>query len=315
LFNERVSNAVAATPNISLSYVNASGIVITPLSGTWAAETVAGTVGKDLNNNGVIDPNTAEERYICVVFTDAAHQFTDTSNNLLAGNYTFSWAKGLFTDTATNQVAAASFTLSPTTQSTSDAIVTYTAATDFATSPVNTRITVNYSEAMSSDALTIANYKIGGAALPAGSTAVFVNDTQNVLITIPKGSITANGTRTFVVSNATSAIGNTLDTVNQTLQTLDMIENVVPTLTSITVNSANQATATFSEIMALNAGATGVTVYVNGVEDAGATVATAGGTATATITTTTTLTQSSVVTLGFASADLTDANLNPVADN
>ena len=315
-FDEKVASAAGVSAStLRLSYVNADGIIITPLTGsTWSA-----VIGKDLNNNGTIDVDTDEEKYVVVTFVDTAnHNFTDTTNALKAGKYTFTWDKGLFADAAGNDVAAANFTLSPTNSSSATASNNYVAAIS-AMTPVNTKIVVTYDEAMSSNALTVANYKLAGAALPTGTTAAFLNDRYNVLITLPQGSITANGTRTLVAENVTAETGNTIDTDNQPLVTLDLVENVLPTLTSISVDSANSATATFSEVLATNAGATGVTVKVNGTTDAGATVTVAAGSNKATITTTTTLTQTSVVTLVFsatgAATDIQDVNGNVIADN
>ncbi|MGE7917472.1 hypothetical protein ACQKM9_00810 [Viridibacillus sp. NPDC093762] len=309
-FDETVKDAagVVDVTGLKLSFVDADGVV-TPLTGT----TLTGAKGKDLNGNGKIDTNTDEEKYVVVSFADSKNQILDTKGNLVNGNYTFSWAKGGFTDAAGNEVAAGSFTLSPKTSSSTSATVTYdTKATVSGLTLKNTQILVTYNEVMSSSATAVENYKLAGAALPTNTTAVFYGDKQHVLITLPQGSIASNGTRTLIASNVTSAAGNTIaDT--QTTQSVDLKESVLPTFSSVLVNSANQATATFSEDLKDNAAPKGVTVKVDGVEDKAAKVEAKGGKLV--ITTGVSLTSSSKVTLVFASTDLADANDNTVADN
>lgn len=302
----------AVNGNIALSFVNASGVVV-PLSAT----TFTYDLGKDLNGSGIIDNGTDEVKYVVVTITDT---LLYTDSNLKAGTYTFSWVKGVFLDAASNQVAAASFSLTPTTSTSLTADVAYEANTNTGS---NSEIFVQYYDndtnatvAMGSSALVISNYKVGGAALPVGTVAVFFGDTTLVRLTLPTGSITANGWRTLVVSNVVAASGNTLYADIGPVM-VPLTENVRPLFSAIAINSISVATATFSENLdpaAVVAGKIiGVTVKVGGVADDGATLAVSGNTVV--ITTSVVLSASSIVTLSFSSTVLSDLNGNTVADN
>ncbi len=301
-FDEAVAGtagaAVAAVPaGLKLSFVDADGVVTPLTAAAWSA-----VKGKDLNSNGTIDTATDEVTYVVVSFTDTAAQIIK-SGNLVAGTYTFSWAKGVFTDAAMNQVAAASFTLTPTTSTSTNAIFTYSAAPT-----ANTKILVTYSEAMSASALVVANYTLGGLALPAGTTAVFYADKLHVQLTLPAGSITASGYRVLAATGVTSAVGNTISASQPTV-IIPITESVKPTLTSVAIESSTVAVATFSETLA-NVAVTGVTVKVGGVAIT-PTYTISGSTVRIT---TTGLTAASVVTLSFSSATVQDVNGNTVAD-
>jgi uncharacterized protein YjdB len=327
-FDEAVveGTGVTVAANLALSFVDADG-VITPLTAaTWDIvmgvedDMATPVIGKDLNNNGWIDANSDEEKYVVIAFTDADGQIIGTDGNLVDGDYTFSWAKGLFVDASANQVAAAKFTLSPSTSSSTTADVIYSAAISNVETPINSHILVSYTDGtdpieMSADALIVSNYKLAGAALPTGTTAAFYGDKTQVLITLPQGSITANGVRTLVATNVTSTLGHTINTDDQGTVTVALVENVLPTFKSMAIDTNTQATATFSETLTDTAldGVAGVTVKVNGTEVTTAHLQVVSGKLV--ITGLADLTDDSKVTLVFSSTDLQDLNGNVVADN
>ena len=80
---------------------------------------------------------------------------------------------------------------------------------------------------MTDSVLSTSNYTIGGTALPSNTDIKFINNKNNVRITLPEGFVTANGTYTLTASNLTDQFGNTLVDGENTAQ-LNLTENVAP---------------------------------------------------------------------------------------
>ncbi|TCJ06259.1 hypothetical protein [Cytobacillus praedii] len=168
---------------------------------------------------------------------------------------------------------------------------------------------------MTDSVLSPANYTVGGKALPANTDIKFVDNKNKVMITLPEGFVTVNGTFTFAASNLTDAYGNTLADGENTAQ-VDLTENIAPTVnTALTVNSSNEAVVSFSESVVstdIDGDATffeGISVKVNG-STAAFTPAVNNGKLTVKLTNAITLTDK--VTVEFKDAELTDVNGNQV---
>lgn len=182
----------------------------------------------------------------------------------------------------------------------------------------NTELTLQFNKNMSDSAVNSANYTLGGKALPVGTTVKFVDDRSKVVITLPKGSITANGTYALVGSNLTDTNGNTLVNGKVTVN-LDLKENVVPTATSVVLTDSKNFTVNFTEDVKLATGETdlkkGLTVKVNGTALATGNygVAIEGGDLK--VTTVDNLKATDSISVEFKDTNLVDVNGNAVANS
>ncbi|MEH7389769.1 hypothetical protein [Bacillus sp. JJ1474] len=172
-----------------------------------------------------------------------------------------------------------------------------------------------HADGMTDSVLSPSNYTIGGKVLPANTDIKFVDNKNKVVITLPEGFVTVDGTFTFTASNLKDAYGNTLADGENTAQ-LALTENIAPTVNSaLTVNGSNVAVVSFSEaIQSADIDADtvlfeGIEVKVNGTS-AAFTPAIEGGKLKVTLTNAVTLTDK--ITVDFKNAELTDANGNQV---
>jgi hypothetical protein len=95
---------------------------------------------------------------------------------------------------------------------------------------------------------TVANYKINGNPLPAGSTATLQADNQTVEIDLPVGSKLINNTAyLFTVSGVQDTSLNTLASTYS--QALTFVDTKAPTLSGVTYTDNNHAKVSFSEPM------------------------------------------------------------------
>ena len=170
---------------------------------------------------------------------------------------------------------------------------------------------------MTDSVLSTSNYTIGGIALPSNTDIKFINNKNNVRITLPEGFVTANGTYTLAASNLTDQFGNTLVDGENTAQ-LNLTENVAPTVnTALTVNGSNEVVVSFSESVvsknldADNKSLEGISVKVNGTV-AAITPTVANGKLKVTLTNAVSVSDN--ITVDFNNAELTDANGNQVKD-
>ncbi|MCG6794580.1 Ig-like domain-containing protein [Geobacillus sp. YHL] len=261
--------------------------------------------GVDVDGNGEIEGTESNTIAISVdldknssySFKLAGNSVADLSGNKIADDLTINF------NTADYQAPA---------QQPSATLVL--AANPVVVDPNNNNVfTVEYATDVTSSALNAANYKLGGAALPAGTQLQFVDGTKKVRITLPAGSIVANGSYMLEIKNVVDTNGNTLKDGKATVL-VPLKESVAPVATKITLVDSNTFTVDFSEAIkdAAAGSVTGVTVKINGVEDKAASVSAANGKLT--VTTSADFNLSDSITVEFKSANLVDANGNKVKD-
>jgi trimeric autotransporter adhesin len=309
-YDEKVTFPAATTldeNDLTIKFVDKDGVLH---NFTTADFTASSTLGRDLNGNGQIDAGTEEEKYVEITLAEAAGGNQDfiVNNKLAQGTYTVTLAKDQLQDTAGNKVAASTFTVVVGTSNTPAKTVTYSASN---TGLANNQFKVTYSEDMSNSVLDASKYTLGGVALPAGTTLTFVDNKQNVLVTLPEGYITVDGPRVLTVSGVTAADGDLLDTENQTKVTLNLKENVAPVASKVTIVNDSKAVVDFSESVA--GATTGIKVKVNGVEVTPQSLNVANGDLEVNFTAGT-LKATDKVTVEFSGAVLADAAGNKVKD-
>jgi hypothetical protein len=260
--------------------------------------------GYDLDKNGKVE---GSENNVVAISYDATAK----------SSYTFELDGKVVADTYGNEVAdtvnfsavAPEFTTGPSND------LKDVALTGTPTVTNNVDIALTFNKLMSDSAVNASNYKLGGKALPSGTTLKFVNDRKNVVITLPQGSITANGEYALEATNLTDTNGNTL--LNGKVSTgLSLKENVVPTATKVTLADSKTILVDFSEVVSTTpAGAvvSGVTVKVNNVAITPASVTVEGGDLK--VVTTNNLNATDSLTVEFKNTNLVDANGNQVANS
>ncbi|MCM3162704.1 hypothetical protein [Metabacillus litoralis] len=172
-----------------------------------------------------------------------------------------------------------------------------------------------HADGMGDSVLSPSNYTVGGKVLPANTDIKFVDNRNNVRITLPEGFVTVNGTFTFNASNLSDKYGNTLADGENTAQ-LALTENIAPTVNSaLSVNGSNEVVVSFSESVVstdidgdLNL-LEGISVKVNGSTAAFASSVVDGKLK---VTLTDAIAASDKVTVDFTNAELTDVNGNQV---
>ncbi|MBT2661578.1 S-layer homology domain-containing protein [Bacillus sp. ISL-45] len=283
-----------------------------------AGELVIKSIDGIFQSNNTVDLTTANVAYGYDV--DGKDGIKGNEANVVAiafdakekTSYSFELAGKVVADTYNNKVAdTVSFSaVAPeysTTPSSDLKDVTFSVPTYN-----NTDITLQFNKNMSDSAVNASNYTLGGKALPAGTTVKFVDNRSKVVITLPQGSITANGSYALVGTNLTDVNGNTL--VNGKVSTtLTLKENVVPTATSVVLADSKNFTVNFSEALVDTTTVTGVTVKVNGTVVTPATLAVVGGDLK--VTTADNLKTTDSITVEFKDTNLVDANGNKVANS
>ncbi len=121
---------------------------------------------------------------------------------------------------------------------------------------------------VTAEALNIANYTLGGKALPSGTVIRYVDNKNNVEIVLPEGAIKTSGEYVLSIKNIKDEANNTLKS-GEGLKVVTLVENAAPVATGITVGSSTEAVITFSENIQhedtnTNSTIDGVTVKVNG---------------------------------------------------
>lgn len=254
------SEPVTVAGNLVLKSKN--GIILT----TGGSTAVNGSTGFDVDGNGKIEGT--ELNSIAVTYDldeSTAYSFelqgtvTDATGNVLTGTPTVTFTSGTFSATPTTPQKNLAFTTTNGVQVTS-----------------NTTLRVNYTEAVTTSALNPANYTLDGRALPAGTTLNFIDSNSSVLITLPAGSVAANGTYQFTAKNVVAVDGDTLVGDTQ-VAFVPLVENIAPRATSVTAVNSTTVNVDFSENIAPNTAITGVTVRVNGTVDSDATFAVTNG--------------------------------------
>ncbi|WP_235801759.1 S-layer homology domain-containing protein [Ureibacillus manganicus] len=256
--------------------------------------------GEDVDGNGKVE---GAEKYTVKVDVDLDENAT----------YTFELGANAVADAAGNKIADA-LSVSFTSGKFVVAPGTVTDSLQLAASnPIvvvdNNVFTVEYAADVTTSALTASNYTLGGKALPAGTQLQFVDGTNKVRFTLPESSITANGNYVFEVKNVVDTNGNTLKDGKATA-TIALNENIAPTATKVTVVNSKTFTVDFTEAIANQASATGLTVKIAGTTVTPVSASVANGKLTVTTTADFTLTDS--ISVEFKDTNLVDANGNKV---
>jgi len=171
-------------------------------------------------------------------------------------------------------------------------------------------LTVTYNKEMSDSALVAANYTLGGKILSEDAKLRFVDSRTTVEITLPEGSVAADGTYVLEATSLLDKDSNTLEN-GKVSKTVSLTENVAPVADSISVVNSKQFTVAFSEAIENNASVSGVTVKVNGTAVEATAKAENGK---LTISTTKDFNLTDAISVEFKSANLVDANNNQVKD-
>jgi len=193
----------------------------------------------------------------------------DTVGITTNGNYTLHVAAGAFTDQALNggnANAAQSVTFEFTGAANADKTKPTVAVT---TGANNGQITATYNEAVkggnvAGSATDVANYKLNGASLPAGTTITLDATRTVATITLPAGYVSTTATHVLTVSNVQDLAGNVINTNSQTVT---VNENKSPELTAARVVNG-ELVLTFSENVdtAVSLDFSDFEVKINGVD-------------------------------------------------
>jgi hypothetical protein len=150
------------------------------------------------------------------------------------GTYSVTFGAGVVVDKEGNYNTAI------TTTAVRVAPVAYETFTGSVTVPSNNVIRVAYQEAVTNSALSVSNYTLDNAALPAGTTAVFVEDKSTVELRLPTSyTVVDDASFKFEISqNVKTEAGETI-VANKTAATktnystnITLRDNVAPTLQS-----------------------------------------------------------------------------------
>ncbi len=224
--------------------------------------TVAGNLASDIT---IINNTTSQ-----VVSPSAPAQLSGDGKSIVIptagfanGDYTVRVNAGTVADTALtpNQNAALSTTFTVSNELTATTVSGVSANRDV--------LTVNYSAAVkggqgATSAANAANYKLDGAALPAGTLITLNAASDTATITLPAGSIATTHTGILTVSNVEAANGAKLATSNHLVA---LVDTKAPVLQSARVVNG-ELVLTISENVAgfTNLDFTDFVVQVNGVD-------------------------------------------------
>ncbi|MGE6368822.1 S-layer homology domain-containing protein [Planococcus kocurii] len=291
------SEPVKVSGNLTMTAKN--GVVYSPGTAVAIDDTTA--KGFDVDGNGTIsgsELNTIKvemdlDSNSTYAFALNAGAVKDVEGNTM-------------TDTLNFNVATTTFT-PPTAES--KATLKLAANPVVVDSTNNNVFTVEYATDVTSSATVASNYTLGGKSLPAGTLVQFLNGTDKVRVTLPTGSITANGTYVLEVKNVVDTKGNTLENGKATASVL-LKESVAPTATKLNVTDNKNFTVDFSEVLADQTVPTGVVVKVNGSAVTTEALSVTGGDLVVKTTNAYTLTDS--ITVEFTSTNIADANGNKV---
>jgi hypothetical protein len=223
----------------------------------------------------------------------------------LAGKVVADMYENKVSDTIIFSAVAPEYSTTPATDAKDVALKTTTIKS-------NTEIELVFNKPMTDSAVDASNYTLGGKALPTSTTVKFVDDRTKVVITLPQGSITASGTYKLVGTKLTDKNGNTL--LNGKIsEDLDLLENVVPTATKVTLLDSKTFTVDFTEAVSATT-VSGVTVKVNNVALAADKYSVSVVNGDLKVVTTDNLKATDSLTVEFKDTNLVDANGNEVAN-
>lgn len=162
--------------------------------------------------------------------------FVSGAGEIAAGTYTVTIPAEFFEDAYGNKTAAVTQTITVGTSTSTDTVKPVATVTNKAAA-ANT-FTVAYTEEVTSSALNVANYKLDGNALPAGSEIYFTSTAKNTVeIVLPVGTVnigdqTDGANAILTVANVQDKAGNANVTSNHKVVVKD---NTAATVQSVQV--------------------------------------------------------------------------------
>jgi putative cell wall-binding protein len=182
-------------------------------------------------------------------------------STIAEGTYTITLSAGAVEDSDENDSKAITTTVKKTVSTSKIESITAGGADDI--------ITVGYEVKMTSSALSLANYKIDGVALPSGTSIYFTTTDKNeVIIDLPAGSIKDDSDVILAISKNVIGDDGQVIATNQLYKVVSgLTDNVKPVLKSAEKTNSTTITLTFSEDVDADAFAiSDFKVKVNGVE-------------------------------------------------
>lgn len=177
------------------------------------------------------------------------------------GSYTVTLGEGAVTDAYSNKNLATTTTVNNTASTSVVPLILTAGGNVTAPTSGNNTIAINYGVDMDNSAIDIANYKLDGAAFPAGTTIGFVADKQHVQIILPANCFKVDTSAVMTVTknvkkaDSTPVVTNTNLDENQVALT-GFTDNTQPQLVGakFVVGDATQTTTnalelTFDEAM------------------------------------------------------------------
>lgn len=248
-YNEAVviNTAPAA---VSVKYTSNDNVVLTE------SATVVTAVGYDSNNDN--DTSDSGENQYLALEIDAGEANLLSGGKLKAGKFVVTIPANTVRDSASNiQASAKDVSLTATASDLTGESVDFTVAVSGGT------FTFTFDEELTNDALNVNNYTINGTVLPAATNLYFSGTKFVVKAELPSGSIFASGFRTVAVKNIVSKDGNRLTSASKDGYSVELKENIKPTVASGTIVSATQLKVAFSEQIVVGT-VSGVEVWING---------------------------------------------------
>lgn len=176
--------------------------------------------------------------------------FKATAAALDAGTYTVTFPAGYFTDEYGNKSAAVSSTI--TVPGTPAAVDNKKPTAKVSTTGTN-EFTVEYSEEVAANGISLSSYRLDGQALPAGTDVYFTGtDKKTVKIELPTGTVnignqTDGAPALLTVLNTTDKAGNVIETANSKVIIKD---NTSAKITSVQV-AGDVVAVTFNEVISI----------------------------------------------------------------
>jgi len=218
-------------------------------------------VGYDVNDDG--DLSDSEEKNY-VVITVSTPDLLNGSSTLKAGKYTITIPSGAIKDTSPAANEASKVTLNFTVSgSSSKAAVKLLDVTQDPTN--NSKIIFEFDTKLNKSQFDGNKFLMAGSALPSGTSFSFADDAQKIVVAeLPSGAIAVSGKRDFKVKGIVADNGNTMNTDNDTIKEVDLIENKAPVAVSATLLDDQTISVSFSEALDNPTSFDGISIKING---------------------------------------------------
>ncbi len=217
-------------------------------------------VGYDANDDG--DTEDSEEKYYLVITVN--NNELHSGSSLKAGKYTISIPSGAIKDTSPAANSAAKVTLNFTVSSSSSKAIVKLKDVKQDTANHN-KIIFEFDSKLNKSQFDSSKFLMAGSALPSATKFSFADDDQKFVVAeLPSGTIGASGPRTFQVKGIVADNGNTMDTDNDTIKAVDLIENKAPVALSATLLDDQTISVSFSEALDTPTSFDGISIKING---------------------------------------------------